>query len=54
MRTTARLTRENRTIAVDFQNEATYVQLLGAVCGDWAISPMASIAWSAPSATAVW
>jgi len=28
MRTTARPTRENRTITVDFQNEATYVQLL--------------------------
>src|SRR5919108_4637218 len=28
MRTTARQTRENRTITVDFQNEATYVQLL--------------------------
>jgi hypothetical protein len=26
---TARQTRENRTITVDFQNEATYVQLLG-------------------------
>src|SRR5262245_33017561 len=29
MRTTARRTRENRTITVDFQNEATYFQLLG-------------------------
>jgi hypothetical protein len=29
MRTTARQTRENRTITVDFQHEATYVQLLG-------------------------
>jgi hypothetical protein len=29
MRTTARQTRENRTITVDFHNEATYVQLLG-------------------------
>ena len=29
MRTTARQTRENRTITVDFQNEATYGQLLG-------------------------
>jgi hypothetical protein len=29
MRTTARQTRENLTITVDFQNEATYVQLLG-------------------------
>jgi hypothetical protein len=28
MRTTARQTRENRTITVDFQNEATYFQLL--------------------------
>ena len=28
MRTIARPTRENRTITVDFQNEATYVQLL--------------------------
>ena len=28
MRTTARQTRENRTITVDFQNEATYMQLL--------------------------
>jgi hypothetical protein len=28
MRTTARQTRANRTITVDFQNEATYVQLL--------------------------
>jgi hypothetical protein len=28
MRTTARQTRDNRTITVDFQNEATYVQLL--------------------------
>src|SRR5262247_1556254 len=29
MQTTARQTRENRTITVDFQNEATYFQLLG-------------------------
>src|SRR5215217_5854975 len=29
MRTTDRQTRENRTITVDFQNEATYFQLLG-------------------------
>src|SRR4030095_8838440 len=29
MRTTARQTRDNRTITVDFQNEATYFQLLG-------------------------
>ena len=29
MRTAARQTRENRTITVDFQNEATYGQLLG-------------------------
>jgi hypothetical protein len=29
MRTTDRQTRENRTITVDFQNEATYLQLLG-------------------------
>jgi hypothetical protein len=29
MRTTARQTRENRTITVDFQNEAPYAQLLG-------------------------
>lgn len=29
MRSRARQTRENRTITVDFQNEATYVQLLG-------------------------
>ncbi len=29
MRTTAHQTRENRTITVDFQHEATYVQLLG-------------------------
>src|SRR5215475_9208383 len=29
MRNTARRTRENRTITVDFQNEATYLQLLG-------------------------
>jgi hypothetical protein len=28
MRTTARQTRDNRTITIDFQNEATYVQLL--------------------------
>src|ERR671922_146875 len=28
MRTTARQTRENRTITIDFQNEATYFQLL--------------------------
>src|SRR5262249_41485940 len=28
MRTTARQTRDNRTITVDFQTEATYVQLL--------------------------
>ena len=28
MRHTARQTRENRTITVDFQNEATYFQLL--------------------------
>jgi len=29
MHNTARQTRENRTITVDFQHEATYVQLLG-------------------------
>jgi hypothetical protein len=29
MQNTARQTRENRTITVDFQNEATYLQLLG-------------------------
>ena len=29
MRTTAHQTRENRTITVDFQHEATYFQLLG-------------------------
>src|SRR4029077_2488042 len=29
MRSTARPTRDNRTITVDFQNEATYMQLLG-------------------------
>ena len=29
MRNTARQTRENRTITVDFHNEATYMQLLG-------------------------
>ena len=29
MRTTARQTRENRTITIDFQNEATYFHLLG-------------------------
>jgi len=29
MSNTARQTRENRTITIDFQNEATYVQLLG-------------------------
>ena len=29
MRTTARQTRANRTITVDFQHEATYLQLLG-------------------------
>ena len=29
MQSTARQTRENRTITVDFQNEATYRQLLG-------------------------
>ena len=29
MGTTAKLTRENRTITVDFQNEATYFQVLG-------------------------
>src|SRR5262249_60937003 len=29
MRTTARQTRKNRTITVDFHNEATYSQLLG-------------------------
>ena len=29
MRSRAHQTRENRTITVDFQNEATYVQLLG-------------------------
>jgi hypothetical protein len=29
MRNTTRQTRENRTITVDFQNEATYFQLLG-------------------------
>ena len=29
MRNTARQTRDNRTITVDFQNEATYFQLLG-------------------------
>ena len=29
MQSTARQTRENRTIPVDFHNEATYMQLLG-------------------------
>ena len=29
MRNTVRQTRENRTITIDFQNEATYFQLLG-------------------------
>ena len=29
MPNTARQTRENRTITIDFQNEATYFQLLG-------------------------
>jgi hypothetical protein len=29
MRTAARQTRDNRTITVDFQNEATYFHLLG-------------------------
>jgi hypothetical protein len=29
MQNTTRQTRENRTITVDFQNEATYFQLLG-------------------------
>jgi len=29
MRTTARQTRDNRTITVDFHNEATYCRLLG-------------------------
>jgi hypothetical protein len=29
MRHTARQTRENRTITVDFRSEATYLQLLG-------------------------
>jgi hypothetical protein len=29
MRTTARQTRENRTITIDFHDEATYFQLLG-------------------------
>src|SRR5437879_12477282 len=29
MRSTARQTRDNRTITVDFRNEATYFQLLG-------------------------
>jgi hypothetical protein len=29
MRSTARQTHANRTITVDFQNEATYFQLLG-------------------------
>ncbi|MDQ3829174.1 MAG: hypothetical protein M3361_07655 [Candidatus Tectomicrobia bacterium] len=29
MGTAAQPTRENRTITIDFQNEATYVQLLG-------------------------
>ena len=29
MQTTARQTRENRTITVDFRDEATYLQLLG-------------------------
>src|SRR5215467_13390512 len=29
MRNTARQSRENRTITIDFQNEATYFQLLG-------------------------
>ena len=29
MRNTAHQTRENRTITVDFRNEATYFQLLG-------------------------
>jgi hypothetical protein len=29
MRNTARQTRENRTLTVDFQDETTYLQLLG-------------------------
>ena len=29
MRNTAPQTRDNRTITIDFQNEATYFQLLG-------------------------
>jgi hypothetical protein len=29
MHNTARQTRENRTLTIDFQNEATYFQLLG-------------------------
>jgi hypothetical protein len=32
MRNTAHQTRVNRTITIDFHNEATYVQLLG---GQW-------------------
>ena len=40
MRTTARQTRDNRTITVDFRDEATYVQLLdnGKAFVEWAIA----------------
>jgi hypothetical protein len=33
MRTTARQTRENRTITVDFQNESTYFPAYNGFCG---------------------
>jgi hypothetical protein len=40
MQNTVRQTRENRTITVDFQSEATYVQLLGngKAFVEWALS----------------
>jgi hypothetical protein len=48
MQKQARQTRENRTITIDFQNEATYFQLLGdgrhfssvfsPFCSPWAFS----------------
>ena len=45
MRTTARQTREHRTITVDFQNEATYFHLLGdgKACVEMVIAFMMSL-----------
>lgn len=45
MRTTAHQTRKNRTITVDFQNEATYFHLLGdgKAFGAWVMACILSL-----------